>query len=80
VAGVVAALASSNYEYDTMDWVNGPKRSDKTRSLGPSTSEGDNRRTGVNSDRPSLHNMGLKRSIDSIFDEVKDSSSDTQGR
>jgi hypothetical protein len=67
-AGVVTALASSNYEYDNMDWVSGPDRRSKTNSLGPSTSEGDNRWTGGNSVRPSLHNISLKRSIDSIFD------------
>ncbi len=65
-AGVIAALASSNCDYDTMNWVNGPDRRSK-----PSTSEGDNRSTGGNSDRPSLHNLSFKRSIDSIFDEVK---------
>jgi hypothetical protein len=64
---VVAALASSNYEYENMDWVSGPDRRSK-----PSTSDGDNRRIGGNSIRPSLHNMSMKRSIDSIFDEVKD--------
>jgi hypothetical protein len=47
-AGVVAALASSNYEYENMDWVSGPDRRSK-----PSTSEGDNRWTGGNSVRPS---------------------------
>jgi len=62
-AGVVAALASSNYEYETMDWVNGPDRRSNTHSLGPSTSEGDNRWTGANSDRPSLYNLSMKHSI-----------------
>jgi hypothetical protein len=66
-AGVIAALASSNCDYDTMNWVNGPDRRSK-----PSTSEGDNRSTGGNSGGPSLHNISWKRSIDSIFDEVKD--------
>jgi hypothetical protein len=28
-AGVIAALASSNYEYETMDWVDGPERRSK---------------------------------------------------
>jgi hypothetical protein len=72
VAGVVDALASSAHGYDSsMEWVNGPERSSKTNPLGPSTSEGYNRWTGGNSVRPSLHNISLKRSIDSIFDEVK---------
>jgi hypothetical protein len=74
VADVVAPLASSNYEYAAMDWVDGPDRRSK-----PSTSEGDSRWTGGNSDRPSLHNISLKRSIDSIFEEVEDSSSNMQG-
>jgi hypothetical protein len=68
-AGVVAALASINYEYEAMDWVNGPDRRSK-----PSTSEVDDRWTGANSDRPSLYNLSLKRSTDWIFGEVKDSS------
>jgi hypothetical protein len=34
-AGVAAALASINYEYETMDWVNGPERRSKTHSLDP---------------------------------------------
>jgi hypothetical protein len=67
VAGVVAALASSNNEYDAMDWVDGPERRSKL-----STSHGNNRWTGSNSNRPSLYNLSLKRSIESIFDEVKD--------
>jgi hypothetical protein len=62
-AGVVAALASSNYEYEAMDWVDGPDRRSKLPA-----SEGDDRWTG-NSVRPSLHNISVKRSIDSIFDE-----------
>jgi hypothetical protein len=66
-AGVVAALASSSYEYENMDWVDGSERRSK-----PSMSEGDNRWTGGNSVRPSLHDISLKRSIDSIFDELKD--------
>jgi hypothetical protein len=65
-AGMVAALASSNYEYDAMDWVSGPERRSKAYS---STSEDDNRWTGANSDRPSLHNLSFRRSIDSIFDD-----------
>jgi hypothetical protein len=68
VAGVIAALASSNCEYEAVDWVDGPERRSKTHSLGPSTSEGDNRWTGDNSDRPSLYNLSMKRSINSIFD------------
>ena len=65
VAGVVAALTSSAHGYySSMDWVDGPERRSK-----PSTSEGDNRWTGANSDRPSLHNLSWRRSIDSIFDE-----------
>jgi hypothetical protein len=57
VAGVVVALASSAHGYDSsMDWVNGPDRRSK-----PSTSEGDNRLTGGNSVRPSLHNLSMKR-------------------
>ena len=58
-AGVVAALASSNYEYESMDWVNGPDRRK------PSASGGDNRWAG--DVRPSLHNISLTRSIDLDF-------------
>jgi hypothetical protein len=42
-AGVIAALVSSNYEYETMDWVNGPERRSRTHS---STAEDNNRWTG----------------------------------
>ena len=59
-AGVIAALASRNYMYESMEWVSGPERRRK-----PSTSEDDNPWTGGN--RPSLRNMSLTRSIDSIF-------------
>ena len=68
VAGVIAALASSAHGYDSsMEWVNGPDR--RIKAL-PSTSEGDNRSAGGQSDGPSLHNLSWRRSLDSIFDEV----------
>src|SRR5437868_12238462 len=64
-AGAIAALASTNHEYETMDWVDGPKRRRKNHSLGPWTSYRDNRWTGGNSGGPSLQNPTCKRSIDS---------------
>jgi hypothetical protein len=63
-AGVVSVLASRNDEYASMDWVCGPDRRSKSRSLDPSTSD------GGNSDKPSLRNLTMRHSTDCIFDGV----------
>jgi hypothetical protein len=66
VTGVVDLLTASNSRYDgSMLWVDGPDRRSKAHSL-----EGDNRSTEGQPNRPSLHNLSLRRSLDSIFDEV----------